>query len=168
MDNIIIRNAVEDDFQAIANLALNCSPMITERNSIYHIFTRFFQNTVFLAEIEDEKQVKELVGFLIGFMSQKNKEDAYIHLLCVHPSCRGMGLGTDLIKKFLKVVIKMGCKRVYLITKPVNKTAIDFYTKMGFKKNHGYKTNIIGGEEVIKDYNGKGEDMIVFQKIISD
>ncbi len=79
-----------------------------------------------------------------------------------------MGLGTDLIKKFLKVVIKMGCKRVYLITKPVNKTAIDFYTKMGFKKNHGYKTNIIGGEEVIKDYNGKGEHMIVFQKIISD
>ncbi len=168
MDKILVRNAVEGDFQAIADLALNCSPMITERNSIYHIFTKFFQNTVFLAEIEDEKQIKKAIGFLIGFMSQKNKEDAYIHLLCVHPSCRGMGIATVLIKNFLKVVIEMGCKRVYLITKPVNKNAIDFYTKMGFKKNQGYKTDTIDGEEVVKDYNGKGEHMIVFQKFISD
>jgi len=44
MSDLIIRNVVEEDFLVIAEVAEKCSPMTTERNSIYHIFTKFFKN----------------------------------------------------------------------------------------------------------------------------
>jgi hypothetical protein len=61
----------------------------------------------------------------------------------------------------------MGCKRISLITKPINKKAMEFYEKLGFQKNIGYNTLNINGIDVVKDYNGNGEHMVVFQKIIS-
>lgn len=150
----------------IGQLAEKCSPMATERNSIYHIFTKFFQDTVLVAEKENNRS-KDLIGFVLGLISQTNPEEAYIHLLCVDYYWREKGIAPTLIKEFFKVVKERGCKRVTLITKPVNKKAINFYIKLGFKKNPGYKTVTINGEEVVKDYNGKGEHMIVFQKTLA-
>jgi ribosomal protein S18 acetylase RimI-like enzyme len=172
VEGIFIRTAREEDFMAMAKLAAKCSPMALERNSIYHIFTTFFQNTVFVAEFQgietDITNKNRLIGFLLGFKSQSNPEEAYIHLLCIDPKYRRKGIAPMLIKKFLKVVNDMGCKRVSLITKPINKRAIDFYEKLGFQKNIGFKTLNIKGINVVKDYNGTGEHMVVFQKIISE
>ncbi len=175
MENIIIRQAKEQDFRDIAQLAEKCSPMATERNSIYHIFTHFFQNTVFVAEVEvtrydNDSQTdsqKGLIGFLLGFKSQRDTEESYIHLLCIDPNYRGRGIALKLIKKFLKVVGNMGTNKILLITKPINKKAIKFYEKLGFQKNVGYETIKVNGIDAVKDYNGKGEHMVVFQKIIS-
>ena len=71
MENLKIRNALEEDFVEIAELAENCSPMETERNSVYHIFTKFFKSTSFVAELPSG----EIVGFLLGFISQDNLEE---------------------------------------------------------------------------------------------
>ena len=167
MQNIIIRTAEESDFEDIAQIAKKCSPMNTERNSIYHIFTKFFQNTVFVAEIK-ESSSKELAGFLLGFISQKKVNEAYIHLLCVTPEFRGKGIAQGLINNFLKAVVTKGCNKVYLITKPINQKAIAFYEKLGFKKNSGFTTIDLDGVEAVKDYNGLGEHMVVFQKVLSE
>ena len=50
MSDLIIRNVVEEDFLVISEVAEKCSPMTTERNSIYHIFTKFFKNTSLVVE----------------------------------------------------------------------------------------------------------------------
>lgn len=88
MDKIQIRNSEEEDFLAISQIARKCRPMVTERDSIYHLFTKFFQNTVFVAEkLENGNNIA--IGFLIGFISQSNSDESYIHLLCVDPKFRG-------------------------------------------------------------------------------
>jgi ribosomal protein S18 acetylase RimI-like enzyme len=163
MDKIQIRNSEEEDFLVISQIASKCSPMVTERDSIYHIFTKFFQNTVFLAEkLENGNNIA--IGFLIGFISQSNSDESYIHLLCVDPKFRGRKIASNLIKKFCDAVSQNGCKKVYLITKPINQRAINFYQKSGFRICTDSKIINIRGMDVFKDYDGFGEHMVVFQK----
>ena len=154
-----IRNVREGDFIRIAELAWKCKPMATERNSIYHLFTKFFSSTSFVAE-EDQR----IIGFLLGFISQDNPEEAYIHLLCVHPRFRRDGIASKLLKEFIETVKMKNIKRISLITKPINKRAISFYRKHGFKDYDGPETCRSGDVNVFKDYNGEREDMVLFEK----
>ena len=162
MSDLIIRNVVEEDFLVIAEVAEKCSPMTTERNSIYHIFTKFFKNTSLVVEDEDGS----VRGFLLGFISQDNSENAYIHLLCLEKSLRGRKIAADLVNEFIKIVSSMGSKKISLITKPSNKAAIRFYNKIGFLSDKSDETVEIDGINVFKGYNGPGHDKIVFYKFI--
>jgi ribosomal protein S18 acetylase RimI-like enzyme len=154
-----IRNVKERDFTRIAELAQKCKPMATERNSIYHLFTKFFSSTSFVAE-----KNQRIIGFLLGFISQDNPKEAYIHLLCVHPRYRGEGIASKLLGEFIETVKKKNIRRISLITKPINKKAISFYRKHGFKDYKGPQTRKIGDVNVFKDYNGEREDMVLFEK----
>jgi ribosomal protein S18 acetylase RimI-like enzyme len=162
MEDLKIRSTLEEDFVEIADLAENCSPMETERNSIYHIFTKFFRNTSFVAELPSG----ELGGFLLGFLSQENPEDAYIHLLCVDPKMRGKHIGRKLVEKFTEEAALKECKKIYLITKPVNWNSISFYKKLGFLEDKSKETINILGVNAVKNYNGMGQHMVVFYKSI--
>ncbi len=161
LTNFRIRNAFEDDFMKISQLGQNCSPMVNERKAIYHLFTRFFKNTSLI--LEENENIK---GFLIGFISQENNENAYIHLLCIEKELRGHNMALNLVEKFIRIVSSLDCKKVFLVCKPSNKTAIKFYTKMGFLPIHSNETIIIDDINVFKDYDGPSEDKIVFCKII--
>ncbi|WP_424356257.1 GNAT family N-acetyltransferase [Methanobacterium sp. MBAC-LM] len=162
MEDLKIRSTLEEDFVEIADLAENCSPMETERNSIYHIFTKFFRSTSFVAELPSG----ELGGFLLGFLSQENPEDAYIHLLCVDPKMRGKHIGRKLVEKFTEEAALKECKKIYLITKPVNWNSISFYKKLGFLEDKSQETINILGTNAVKNYNGMGQHMVVFYKSI--
>jgi ribosomal protein S18 acetylase RimI-like enzyme len=160
MEDFNIRSVREEDFLKIAEIAEKCLPMATERNSIYHIFTKFFKKTSLVVEKADG----EAVGFLIGFISQDDPADAYIHLLCVNQSCRGRGLAKGMVQRFLETVTESGCRKVYLITRPQNKTAINFYKGLGFKLDKVGETIEINGLKAVKDYNGLGDHKMVFYK----
>ena len=162
MEDLKIRSTLEEDFVEIADLAENCSPMETERNSIYHIFTKFFRSTSFVAELSSG----ELGGFLLGFISQENPEEAYIHLLCVDPKMRGKHIGKKLVEKFTEETALKNCKKIYLITKPVNWNSISFYKKLGFLEDKSLETINILGTNAVKNYNGMGQHMVVFYKLI--
>lgn len=162
MEDLEIRNTLEEDFVKIADLAEECEPMETERNSVYHIFTKYFKSTCFVAGLPSG----EIRGFLLGFISQENPEEAYIHLLCVDPRVRKQKIGKKLVDAFIETSASKGCKKVNLITKPVNWNSISFYKKIGFlEEKHGETMNILG-TAAIKNYNGNGEHMVVFYKLI--
>lgn len=158
MEEFHIRNVKEEDFLEIAEIALTCEPMVTERNSIYHIFTKFFRNSSLVVETGD----KVVVGFLLGFISQENPQDAYLHLLCIVPEYRGMGLAKSMIGKLLDILGEKGCHRLYLITKPLNRNAIEFYERLGFKADVKGEMIKMNGVDAVKNYNGWGEHMVVF------
>ncbi len=164
MEDLKIRNTLEEDFVDIAELAEECSPMETERNSIYHIFTKFFKSTSFVAELTSG----ELGGFVLGFISQENPEEAYIHLLCVDPKMRGRNIGRKLVDAFIDSAASKGCKKINLITKPINWNSISFYKKLGFLEDKNGETMNVLGTTAIKNYNGMGEHMVVFYKLIGN
>jgi ribosomal protein S18 acetylase RimI-like enzyme len=163
MKDIKIRTVKGDDFLKIAELAEKCSPMLTERNSIYHMFTKFFRNTSFIVEDHDGGKI---MGFLLGFISQTDPNNAYIHFFCVKPGFKKEGIATRLLQNFFEVLRNNGCRKVYLITKPRNKVEVEFYKTLGFKVYGNDKTIVIDGLKVIKDYNGPGEHRIIFFRLI--
>ena len=68
------------------------------------LFFLHFEGTSFVAEDDEGK----LVAFLIGFLSQTDPEEAYIHFVGVAPDQRGSGIGRELYERFFAVVAEQG------------------------------------------------------------
>ncbi|KQL21183.1 GNAT family N-acetyltransferase [Cytobacillus solani] len=121
------------------------------------LFFDHFTNTSFVVEKEGE-----IVGFLIGFLSQSYSNEAYIHFIGVHPDYRRHNIGKKLYNEFFNKVKQNGCKIVRCVTSPVNKVSIAYHTKMGFVIEKGDKT--INGVSVNTDYDGPNQDRVLFVK----
>jgi ribosomal protein S18 acetylase RimI-like enzyme len=122
------------------------------------LFFEHFQPTSFV--IEDNGNVQ---GFLIGFRSQTNPAQAYIHFVGVHPACRGQGIGRRLYEHFFAVVCQFGCTEVHAITSPVNTGSITFHTRMGFTIIPGDVN--IDGVAITTNYDGPGSDRVLFRYV---
>ncbi len=121
------------------------------------LFFDHFNNTSFIAEKDGE-----IVGFLIGFLSQTHSDEAYIHFVGVHPEYRKHNIGKNLYNQFFNVVNEENRKIVRAVTSPVNKVSISYHTRMGFDIEQGDKT--IDGIKVKADYDGPDQDRVLFVK----
>ena len=114
------------------------------------LFFDHFQNTSFIVEEDGQ-----MVAFLIGFVSQSQAEESYIHFIGVHPEFRKHGLAHRLYNLFLEKVRSLGCSKVRCVTSPLNEGSIQFHTRIGFEI-----------ESVAKDYDGRGNTRVLFVKMI--
>jgi RimJ/RimL family protein N-acetyltransferase len=90
-------------------------------------FFTHFRETSFVLERRGE-----LVGFLVGFLSQTHADEAYIHAVGIAPGDRGKGLGRLLYQRFFAVVAAHGRRRVRAVTSPVNTGSVEFHRRLGF------------------------------------
>lgn len=123
------------------------------------LFLRHFGDTSFVAE-----DGGEIVGFLVGFVSQSRADEAYIHFVGVHPEHRGRGIGERLYGLFFEEVGRRGRMRIRCITSPVNKGSIAFHGRMGFRVEPGDRED--NGVTVHSDYDGDDAPKVVFVREI--
>ncbi|HEX6725206.1 MAG TPA: GNAT family N-acetyltransferase [Gaiella sp.] len=97
----------------------------------------------------------QLAAFLIGFLSQTDPDEAYIHFVGVSPEHRGEGLGRQLYERFFADARAEGRRRVRCVTSPVNEGSVAFHEALGFTS-----------ERVAHDYDGPGEDRVLFVKTL--
>ena len=97
----------------------------------------------------------QLAAFLIGFLSQTDPDEAYIHFVGVSPEHRGGGLGRQLYERFFEDARAAGRSRVTCVTSPVNEGSVAFHEALGFTS-----------ERVAHDYDGPGEDRVLFVKTL--
>lgn len=154
-----LRNIVESDFYDCFSIVKKSWPEFKERESIYHLFTKYFYNTSFVVE-KDGK----IVSFLLGFLSQVDNETAYIHLVSTEPQYQNKGIASDLYRKFFETAEKMGRKKICLIVNPDNAQSLKFHEKMGFSPTNTGDTISIEGVQAMKDYNGPNNHMVKFTK----
>jgi len=115
------------------------------------LFFLHFEGTSFVAEDGDE-----LVGFLIGFLSQTVDDEAYIHFVGVAPEHRGEGVGRALYARFFDEVGAQGRSVVRCVASPTSTDSIAFHEALGFET-----------ERVVPDYDGPGEDRVLLVKRLS-
>lgn len=96
----------------------------------------------------------ELVGFLLGLISARDADLAYVHFHIVDPRRRGQGIGALLYRAFADRAHAAGCVRVRALAPLWNAPSIAFHRRLGF----------IGREE--RDYVGPGQDRIVFERAL--
>ena len=97
----------------------------------------------------------QLAAFLIGFLSQTDPKEAYIHFMGVSPEHRGGGLGRQLYERFFEDARAAGRSRVTCVTSPVNEGSVAFHQALGFTS-----------ESVAHDYDGPGEDRVLFVRTL--
>ena len=116
------------------------------------LFFVHFEGTSYVVDDGDG----QLAAFLIGFLSQTDPDEAYIHFVGVSPEHRGGGLGRQLYERFFEDARAAGRTRVTCVTSPVNEGSVAFHEALGFTS-----------ERVAHDYDGPGEDRVLFVKTLA-
>ncbi|MBA3433320.1 MAG: GNAT family N-acetyltransferase [Actinobacteria bacterium] len=114
------------------------------------LFFLHFEGTSFVAEEGDD-----LAGFVCGFLSQTDPEEAYIHFIGVSPEQRGTGIGRMLYERFFDEVRAQGRSVVRCVTSPANERSVAFHEALGFQV-----------DRVAEDYDGPGEDRVLLLKLL--
>lgn len=156
---MLIRNAQEADFMSCVLVAQRAWPEFKERESIHHLFCKFFSNTSFVCERDGQVE-----AFLLGFLSQVDAAQAYIHLVAVDPSAQRQGLASQLYQKFFEAAGGLGARQVRLIVNPDNAGSLAFHRRLGFKPDLHGETIEVEGVPAVKDYNGPGLHMVPFTR----
>ena len=121
------------------------------------LFFVHFCDTSFVMEVDEE-----IVGFLIGFLSQSHPHEAYIHFAGVHPEFRKQGVGQALYAKFFETVRMRDRTQVRCVTSPVNKSSIAYHLRLGFQAEPSDTQD--GGVPYHRDYDGVGEHRVLLVK----
>ena len=116
------------------------------------LFFVHFEGTSYVVDDGDG----QLAAFLMGFLSQTDPAEAYIHFVGVSPEHRGGGLGRRLYERFFEDARAAGRTRVTCVTSPVNEGSVAFHEALGFTS-----------ERVAHDYDGPGEDRVLFVKSLA-
>lgn len=156
---MIIRHVQETDYAPVIKVLNEWWGGRQMADMLPKLFFKHFTHTSFVA-VDNE----EVLGFLIGFVSQTYPGQAYIHFAGVHTGHRGTGIGTTMYDAFTETVRQKGCDSIHLVTSPVNKNSIAYHTKIGFAmlKSDNFKDGVF----VHTDYDGPNEDRVVFSKQI--
>jgi ribosomal protein S18 acetylase RimI-like enzyme len=101
---------------------------------------------------------------LIGFLSQSNTDEGYIHFVGVHPDYRSVGIGEYLYKQFYKICKENNRDTIKTCTSPVNKGSIKFHKKIGFQIEQG--NGKFDSIPVTLDYNTPNDPKVLFKKRI--
>ena len=104
-----------------------------------------------------------MAGFLVGFVSQGQPDEAYVHLVGTAPACRGRGIGRALYEHFFDVVRSRGCVKVLAITVPHNEGSLAFHRQMGFRfREEGGAWS--GAVPLVPDYAGPGVHCVLMER----
>jgi ribosomal protein S18 acetylase RimI-like enzyme len=115
------------------------------------VFFVHFEGTSFVAETEDGR----LAGFVCGFFSQTNPQEAYVHMAAVDPALRRQGCARRLYERFIQAAREHGCKTIHCVTQPTNQDSVAFHEAMGFHV-----------ERLLEDYAGPGDHRLLFAKAL--
>ena len=94
----------------------------------------------------------QLAAFLIGFLSQTEPGESYVHFVGVAPEHRGEGLGRRLYERFFEDARAQQRTQVRCVTSPANDASVAFHKALGFEV-----------ERVARDYDGPGRIRAVRQ-----
>ena len=122
-----------------------------------HVFFSHLTPTSFVLEASDG----ELVGFLLGFLSQEHPDEACVHMIGVHPAFRRLGFGRRLCERFFATARMHGRGWARSVSSPSG-PSIAFHLAMGFAPLQG--DTVIDGRPARRDGGAGDGRRIVFRR----
>ncbi|MBO9700120.1 MAG: GNAT family N-acetyltransferase [Sporocytophaga sp.] len=157
---ITFRNISDDDYPYVISNLNSWWDGRAMVNMLPRLFFKYFKETGFVA-IADGK----VLGFIIGFFSQDDHRDAYVHFVGVDPGYRNYKIGKRLYDFFVERVQGAGVEKIFCVTSPFNKNSIAFHKRIGFEIMPG-SNKTVDGVDFFSDYDGNGEDRVLFVKYL--
>ena len=122
-----------------------------------HVFFTHLTPTSFVLEAGDG----EIVGFLLGFLSQAHPDEACVHMVGVHPAFRRLGFGRRLCERFITAAQMHGRRWVRSVSTSSG-PSIAFHCAMGFVPLGG--DAVIDGVPLRRDRAGADGQRVVFRR----
>lgn len=134
--NIIIRNAIDNDFKSIFLLFKQLWPnKELNRGDLFRVFKRG------IVSDSDEYLCAEVNEEVIGFCAYVVVNNfwqagyiAYVYAMIVDDSFRGKGIGTTLLERVFELAKLRGCKKIELDSGFPREQAHKFYERNGFER----------------------------------
>ncbi len=103
---------------------------------------------------KDRFWLAEANGNIIGAIAIAGHSEirAQLRWFILHPAFRGMGLGNRLLKEAIQYCREKGYKNVFLETTQDQKTAVNMYTKAGFRKVKEFENHAWGKSLIEQNY----------------
>ena len=108
------------------------------------------------------------IGFLLGQGSRDVPDEAILHLVAVHPSHRRRGIGRALVNAFVVAAADTDATTITALAWAGEPIAIAFFRGLGFRADDGPGTQNLYGTPAYPDYEGDGEDRVVFVRRLAD
>jgi L-amino acid N-acyltransferase YncA len=83
-------------------------------------------------------------------------------MIAADPNHRRAGTGRGLYERVFEDLTGRGVRRVKAITWPGNRQSVAFHRAIGFQVDDGPGTQNLYGTPAYADYDGDGEDRVVF------
>jgi ribosomal protein S18 acetylase RimI-like enzyme len=96
-----------------------------------------------------------MVGFLLGFVTERHPRVGYVHLIGIHPQFRRRGVARSLYEEFARRAEAQGVTRLKAITTMGNEGSVEFHRSLGFQV------------EEVNDYAGPARGRYVFTREIA-
>jgi ribosomal protein S18 acetylase RimI-like enzyme len=153
-----LRHPTEDDQPAIVGMVDEWFGGRRVRHLVGRAWFRHFGSMSWLAE----DAAGAPIGFLVGYRSPDRPAEAVIHLIGVHPNHRRRGIGRALIDAFLAEGADRGVALITALAWPGEPPSIAFFRALAFVPDDGPGSQNLFGTTAFPDYDGPGEDRIVF------
>jgi L-2,4-diaminobutyric acid acetyltransferase len=159
--DVTIEKVDEDDFLKVYNFVSNCKPLESYSEHFFKIMLRYFGNSCFVAKFNDD-----IVGFVMGFKSQVDKNKFFLWQIGVFSYYRGKEIGKKLLDKIEKTVKEFDCKIIEVTVDPENIPSKKLFEKNGYLNVSSKEGEIIKimGSDAVKDYYKASRHFILFQK----
>ena len=149
----IWRTAEPNDAEAVVAAIDEWWPGLHMVHAVCPQLFEHFGDTCVIVEDDDG-----LIGFLVGFMSQRFPDAGYVHYAGVRPERRGSGLGAEMYARFAQTTRGRGRSEVLAETGAWNVKSIAFHRRVGFTLEPG--DEIVDGIPVHNDTTGHGFDYV--------
>lgn len=159
INNLVLRFATRKDVQTIHNLILALATyekrpedMTASLESLSDAIFRKGYAEVILAEYEGH-----VVGYALFypiFGSFAGKINLYLEDLFILPEYRGKGFGKEVLRQLAKLTLRRGWNSLHWSCLDWNQPSIDFYLRIGAKKDEGH-VGFILAQDTIRNFVGE-------------
>jgi ribosomal protein S18 acetylase RimI-like enzyme len=156
--DLTFRHPTEADYARIVGLVDEWWGGRRMRALLPRLWFQHFARTSWIAARADGR----LAGFVVAFISQDDPSTGYVHMIAADPNMRRVGVGRALYERVIEDLARRDVRRITAITWPGNHQSVAFHQAIGFRVDDGPGTQNLYGTPAYADYDGEGEDRVVF------
>ena len=143
--------------EVIKNMDAN-GLQIWDESYPFAFFESDIQNKQFYVLVEGEKIISAVamcdrhIGENVGKWENPNAKAFYLSRFAVNPDYLKQGIGSFMVIKIKEVAKELGAKYLRLFVVIINKRAIQFYEKNGFRKVEGILDTFLDDGSILHEF----------------
>ncbi len=157
------------EFKTVCRLAGEVDGIVQHAEHVYKIMADHFGDSFFIARETTKDGRSEMLGFMLGFVSQKFKGHFFVWQIAVSHESQGKKVGSRLLNHTVEHARKsFGCQVVMATVETTNIGSQRLFEKLGFTigsakfKKPSQALTVHNGKQAVENYYGSGTDQIFY------